>query len=65
MNTRSRPSPRRELVPPYRGSLAEMIHTHDAIAHHRDHGNMQIFLERIAALASLPCIPSNSHHTGI
>ncbi len=39
-----------ELVAPYDGPLVEMIHAHDAIAHYHNHGNMQAFLERIAAL---------------
>jgi len=39
-----------ELVAPYDGPLVEMIHSHGGIAHYHNHGNMQRFLEEIAAL---------------
>jgi uroporphyrinogen-III decarboxylase len=39
-----------ELVVPYDGPLIEMIHAHGGIAHYHNHGNMQRFLENIAAL---------------
>ena len=39
-----------ELVVPYDGPLVEMIHAHGGIAHYHNHGNMQRFLEAIAAL---------------
>ncbi len=39
-----------ELVAPYDGPLVEMIHAHGGIAHYHNHGNMQRFLEDIAAL---------------
>lgn len=39
-----------ELVAPYDKPLIEMIHSHGALVHYHNHGNMQRFLEDIAAL---------------
>ena len=39
-----------ELVVPYDAPLVELIHAHGGIAHYHNHGNMQRFLEDIAAL---------------
>lgn len=39
-----------ELVVPFDGPLVEMIHSYGAIAHYHNHGNMQRFIEKIAAL---------------
>jgi uroporphyrinogen decarboxylase len=44
------PSAWDELVAPYDTPLVEMIRRHGAVAHYHNHGNMQHFLGRIAAL---------------
>lgn len=38
------------LVTPYDTPLVEMIHRHGAVAHYHNHGNMQRFIAKIAAL---------------
>ena len=39
-----------DLVAPFDGPLVEMIHSHGAVVHYHNHGNMRRFLELIAAL---------------